>query len=212
MNYRFKKPPRGEMMLARMVLLCCILLAMLVVPIYLWKERDNGAKARDAQERAVNAGPAPASAPVSAPAPAVIGLDRFGLTYGWKVDEQLFRATCDGLPKDAMTNPHRDGCNPYQGDTSCRTVLPLLCARNEADALVLSTVTPVAGFMIGGRAAADARCVESLGSGWRMAHFHNNAGGWSLEGARAPGIAADRQQRVWVAINDQCANCWDPTP
>jgi hypothetical protein len=214
-------PARGEILLARMVLLICILLAMLVVPIYLWKDNDNTAKAREAAERAANSPPA-ASAPAEA-APATADAapvnrndpDRHGLSFGWidTTDATRLHAACQGLPKD-FQRPHRGGCNPYEGDTSCRTILPLLCSRAGAGAaggVALATATPVAGFMLAGRDDADARCVQDLGDGWRMASFHD-VGGWELPGERAPGTVVDTRHRVWVFIGDQRGNCWDAKP
>jgi hypothetical protein len=210
---------RGEVLLARMVLLICILLAMLVVPIYLWKDSDNKTKQREAAERAVSSGAAAASAPAeiatTAAAAAPVNRndpDRHGLSFGWidTTEATRLHASCHGQPKD-FQRPHRGSCNPYEGDTSCRTILPLLCSRAATDGVALATATPAAGFMLVDRNDADARCVQDLGEGWRMASFHD-VGGWELPGERAPGTVVDTRHRVWVFIGDQRGNCWDTKP
>ncbi|MBK7119838.1 MAG: hypothetical protein IPH64_13080 [Comamonadaceae bacterium] len=97
--------------------------------------------------------------------------------------------------------PHRGSCNPYRGDTSCRTVLPVLCVRATAAPLpggldagaypgwtggTLGATQPVMG-PFWSRALASARCEKELGAGWRMAAFHDGPGGqgsWGLQGLR----------------------------
>jgi hypothetical protein len=118
-------------------------------------------------------------------------------------------ASCQGEPKD-LAKPHEGSCNPYAGDTSCRSELAVLCSR-AADAgggLVLATATPVAGFLLTSRDDGDARCVHALGAGWRMASFNAN-GVRELRAQRLIGAPADTRLRVWVAVGDQRANCWD---
>lgn len=201
--------------MSRIVVLVGVLLVMLLVPLYLAKERENKARERarvaDAAERATDARALRASA---ASAPAGNDPDRFGLSFGWAPQDgtQAPRASCQGLPKD-MANPHRGDCNPYQGDMSCRTVLPLLCARDAGDRepLAFTTAAAVAGFMLTGRADGDARCAGELGPSWRMATFQDVPLGPDVGGPRPEVVAADTRQRAWVAMTGgQRANCWDP--
>jgi len=112
------------------------------------------------------------------------------------------------------------GCNAYTGDTACTTVLPVLCIKNDSSpnpGLVIDYYngwagghiyqTPaVAGTTLTSLSAADALCASSFGSGYRMAEFHDGAGGW---GWSAYGNIAGTS-RFWVYINDQNANCWNP--
>jgi hypothetical protein len=170
--------------------------------------------------------------------------DRFGLSFGHGTlpsaanpTSGLMYSACAGAPLD-MGNPDKNQCNPYQGDTSCRTALPVLCVlkdgstaesaglRNEAPSDnsaaigfnfyagwiggTLGATAPVAGFVIGSLQQANARCAVELGAGWRMAEFHDAGGGWGLVGKRGQGLV-NTNTRHWVAISDQKSHCWDPT-
>ena len=118
-------------------------------------------------------------------------------------------ASCHGEPR-GVGQPYRDSCNPYRGDTSCRTELPLLCARAAPGdpPYALATAPGVAGFLLTSLEDANARCAASLGAGWRLASFHDG-GGWELHGQVLLGTLADRRYRAWVFIGDQPGNCWD---
>jgi hypothetical protein len=221
-------PARGEMTLARIIALSLVLLAMLAVPLMLWKQRDRELAQQESAERAkagaaasaASAASAAAAGPAAGAQPAqgqtqaapahVNDPDRFGLSFGWAAAAaERLHASCHGEPK-GLANPHRDSCNPYAGDTSCRTELPLLCARPAgAEPLALGTAPGVAGFLLASRADADARCAQALGPGWRLASFHDG-GGWEVQAERAGGVPADTGRRAWVAIDDQRGNCWDP--
>lgn len=120
---------------------------------------------------------------------------------------------CGGDP-EPQDRPLRGACDPARGDTSCRAVLPLLCARAAGlmapDGLAegwsgaeLGAAQPVMGAVLSSAAAADARCQAELGPGWRMADWR--AG--SLVGARGAGLP-DRPMRYWVRAEGP-ANCWD---
>jgi hypothetical protein len=166
--------------------------------------------------------------------------DRFGLSFGHGAvpnpSTNVMVSACAGTPLD-MGNPDKNQCNPYQGDTSCRTALPVLCVLKdgstaESAGLVnepkveggatgfnfyagwvggtLAATAPVAGFVVGSLGQANARCASELGTGWRMAEFHDAGGGWGLVGKRGQGLV-NTNTRHWVAINDQKSNCWDPS-
>jgi len=129
--------------------------------------------------------------------------------------------SCHGEPAE-LDQPHEKSCNPYKGDTSCRTVLPVLCI-SEASAseppgvkshfyqgwtgATLAATQPVMGAVLDSLGTASARCSKELGPGWRMAEFHDGKGGWGLQGKAGSGLGA--QARCWVHINDQRGNCWD---
>jgi hypothetical protein len=179
------------------------------------------------------AAPTPSSAVVAA------NPNRFGLTFGHGAlpnqHSGLMYSACAGIPLD-MGNPDKNQCNPYQGDTSCRTALPILCALKDGSTAesagllnasntegavgssfyagwmggALAATAPIAGFVIGSLAQANARCESELGAGWRMAEFHDAGGGWGLVGKRGQGLV-DTNSRHWVAINDQKSNCWGPS-
>jgi hypothetical protein len=165
--------------------------------------------------------------------------DRFGLSFGHGAlpspQNTLMYSACAGLPLD-MGNPDKNQCNITQGDTSCRTALPVLCVLKDGSSAesaglvnepkaeggatgfnfyagwvggTLAATAPVAGFVVGSLAQANARCASELGEGWRMAEFHDAGGGWGLVGKRGQGLV-NTNTRHWVAINDQKSNCWDP--
>jgi hypothetical protein len=92
----------------------------------------------------------------------------------------------------------------------------------ESDSLAQLGAGPITrGDRLGSEAAATAMCEQALGAGWRMARFHDD-GGWRIPALRhsslpalngPPGArSAAGAERYWVAIADQRANCWDPTP
>jgi hypothetical protein len=233
-----------------------VLCFLLVVPYWMAKKtgKKTPAQATPGAGKQATAGTAAASAATKStavktptataepPASAVPtgNPDRFGLTFGHGVlpnaTNGLMYSACAGAPLD-LANPDKNQCNPSQGDTSCRTALPVLCALKdgstaESAGLVnepkaegsatgpnfyagwmdgsLAATAPVAGFVIGSLAQANARCASELGAGWRMAEFHDAGGGWGLVGKRGQGLV-NTNTRHWVAINGQKSNCWDPS-
>lgn len=150
---------RGEFLNSRALLIVGILVAVLVVPLYLMKGRDNkdDAKrkaeahasriaktsavppARAASSRlrgpVAGAGTSPANTtaaalPLAPPGAQGIG---HGLTYG--LEEGALVQTGDPVALQCrasgapLDQPGQGGCNPQKGDTSCRMVLPVLCIR-----------------------------------------------------------------------------------
>jgi hypothetical protein len=156
---------------------------------------------------AIQPGPA-ARAAQSQPEPRGIG---FGLTFAPLGDAlpavETIALGCHGEPKQ-FDRPHQGSCNPYQGDTSCRTVLPVLCLR-PAGAGELMATEPVMGAVLQSPAAASARCEAEFGAGWRIAEFHDASGG-QLQGRRGAGFRP--HTRYWVHVDDQPGNCWDSAP
>ena len=74
----------------------------------------------------------------------------------------------------------------------------------------LGATQPVMGAVLESAALASARCEKELGTGWRMAAFHDGPGGqgsWGLQGLRGAGLTGPT--RYWVHIGDQKGNCWD---
>jgi hypothetical protein len=235
-----KHTQSGEFLMARGLLVAGILAGMLVVPIWLKKGRDHAEKAK---EQAIAAPQAAASAAQQTAAePQGNNPSAFGLTWGIAANDKLPAAavwmSCHGMPREGITQPHSDSCNPYAGDTSCRAVLPVLCIKKDGStpesalgeaikpsrqaisfndistdgwaAGSVSSTQPVAGFVIGSLAGANARCEKELGAGWRMAEFHDGVGGqggWGFVAQR--GISLDGRLRHWVHINDQPGNCWN---
>lgn len=178
------------------------------------------------QRQATGAGQAAGAAPAATTPTAAIPIG-YGLTFAFANDSatpaDIALMSCHGAPQQ-LDQPHKDSCNPYKGDTSCRTVLPVLCIQKTGAAPpqgvsdsfyqgwtqgVLSATQPVMGAVLSSEAVASARCEAELGSGWRMAEFHDGAGGWGLQGVRGSGLGTPGQTRYWVHINDQKGNCWN---
>ena len=226
MTIRFGQ--RGAFLMARALLVVGILVAMLVIPVYLKKEReDREAEVRRKEVEASRgpvAEPLPASAASAgqpdAPRPIGHGLS-FAVMADGPVVPDLVRLGCQGDPAP-QDRPRQGACDPMQGDTSCRTVLPVLCvrpsdvpapagfdgARGVWAGGALGATQPVMGAVIESEAMGSARCEKELGAGWRMAAVSvGSPSGWALQGQRGPGLAG--HTRYWVHATDQKANCWD---
>lgn len=118
--------------------------------------------------------------------------------------------------------------NPYRGDTNCNNRLPVLCIKVQGygvptsqkgvyfnqgwSGATVNTTYPFSGHEINTRDKANAKCRAAFGGGWRMAEFHDGAlgqlgtDGWSFWAYG--GLPTGR--RMWVSINDQPANPWNP--
>jgi hypothetical protein len=89
-----------------------------------------------------------------------------------------------------------DGCDPYEGDTSCKRALPVLCVKrdgaprpNYAVAPVggsmddeayrgwleghVAVSLPVVGTLLVSEGVANGVCRTQFGPGWRIAEFHD---------------------------------------
>ncbi len=111
------------------------------------------------------------------------------------------------------------GCDPYVGDTSCATSLPVLCVRLDGSPNPgvpvdfyngwigghIHLTPPVAGTSLTSLATANALCASNFGAGYAIGEFHHPGGGW---GWQAYGNV-NNASRFWVYINDQAANCWN---
>lgn len=130
--------------MARALLLVGILLTMLIISVLIKRGNDDKLNAGLKAEQSKNAAtlPAPKSVPVpgavsaAETAPRPIG---HGLTFGLAAaggsnaladQGSLTHLSCHGEPRQ-VNQPHRDSCNPYKGDTSCRVVLPVLCFQGK---------------------------------------------------------------------------------
>jgi hypothetical protein len=231
----------------RSIVIMIILLAIMIIAL-IWL--DNKAERQDTpQTRKPTATSKAAAHTASSPKPSITAAiaevhnpDAFGMTWGWvandKLPSHLTWMSCHGQPREGLTKPHQDSCNPYEGDSSCRLALPILCIQQDgsvkdaslesaaANTSPTSAITdgwaqgfagstePVAGFVIGSLALANARCEKELGPGWRMAEFHDGEttkgsgqGGWGFVAKR--GTRLDTRLRHWVHINNQPGNCWN---
>jgi hypothetical protein len=231
----------------RSIFIVVVLLAMLIIPLWWLGGTSERAAKPNAAEKALATGTTTAAVTTTE----INNPDAFGMTWGAMPSDKLPAAAvwmgCHGQPREGITQPHADSCNPYLGDASCRLALPILCiqkdgstfeaafppnpnatsesAKAEKDraATTLNDIVtdgwaagsvastgPVAGFVIGSLALANARCEKELGPGWRMAEFHDGVdgqGGWGFVAKR--GARLDTRLRHWVHINDQPGNCWN---
>ena len=213
--------------MARALLVVGILMAMLVVPIYLWRDRD--VQRAEVEKRELAASPAPAASSASAPAGGG-RLDGQGHTFGLATDDRvgadlaLMVCQAEGASGEAGAPPST--CNAVQGDTPCRTVLPVLCLRPASQPVPagqesmlgtawtggeLAATEEVMGALLESEAAASARCAQAFGPGWRMVGTRDAPGGSrQLAGLRGGGLLPRPGQRYWVAAPGSGANCWAP--
>ncbi|WP_380283967.1 hypothetical protein [Kitasatospora purpeofusca] len=122
----------------------------------------------------------------------------------------------DNVVHVGFDDPSRS--NPYVGDHPSSVVLPMLCIYQDGRSAPSGVPTSgyhawsggevrvtagLAGWQLPSRAAADRKCADSFGGGWRMAEFHDG-NGWGLwaNGTLPAGT------RFWTAIDDQPANPW----
>lgn len=229
---------RGDLLMVRAMAVVAVLVLLLAIPLWMKHERDKRAEAQAKKEGAVLSGAvlptaqgtarvavAPAAGTGAGATPAL----GHGLTYAVVVDDEklppeVARLGCSGEPK-ATDRPLQDApCNPRQGDTSCRVVLPVLCIQPGTAARpagggettyagwtggMLAPTQPVMGAILNSAAAASARCETELGSGWRMADAQDGQNSGGLQGLRTSNTALDRGTRYWVQAKDQPANCWN---
>jgi hypothetical protein len=132
---------------------------------------------------------------------------RHGLTWGLLRGDKShsFVAHCHAEPRQPMDRLMNGSCNPYQGDTACSVSLPILCIDPATRQLAASR--SVDGTHLASRQAADKVCSLEFGASWRMAEHHD--GDWGVAGS---GTAPSDATRLWVAVDDQRANCWDSLP
>ena len=127
--------------------------------------------------------------------------------------------------------------NPYQGDTWTNNSLPVLCInknnplypgagvignptqtpggawRRTWSGGTVALTAPIKGTQLTSLATADALCASQLGSGYRMAEFHDGDptlwSGWDFWAAALNAdLSLFQGTRFWVSIDDQSANPW----
>lgn len=112
-------------------------------------------------------------------------------------------------------------CNPYTGDALCTETRSILCLRPDGSANPglpvtfydgwiggnVGLSTPVRGNQLLSAANADALCAADFGPGWVMAPFHHATGGWGW--SSRGNVTAAANDRFWVRIDNQPANCWN---
>jgi hypothetical protein len=232
---RSMKSSQRGILSPRSIWITLILLAILSIPLYWLDGKSERQAKQEATEKSLNVQTITA---IASP-PEINNPAAFGMTWGAMPNDKLPASavwmSCHGQPREGITQPHADSCNPYIGDSSCRLALPILCIQKDASTFESSlapttssaaslndiatdgwaaghvaSTAPVAGFVIGSLALAHARCEKELGPGWRMAEFHDSIGGqggWGFVAKR--GTQLDTRLRHWVHINDQSGNCWN---
>ena len=211
----------------RVMWVLAVLVVLLLIPLWIKKRmNERAALSAKAELQQITA---PTPAPLAAPLPEAPRPIAFGLTFALaplddKQPSNSIGLSCHGEPKQ-MDRPNQGACNPYQGDTSCRTVLPVLCVKATGAAKPegvvdsfyqgwvsgsLAATAPVMGAVLESSELGAARCAAEFGPGWRMAEFHDGQGGWGLQGVK--GSEFSPNTRYWVHINDQRGNCWDSEP
>ena len=154
-------------------------------------------------------------------------MPNYGLSAGrpmckgvtWVIEKQMDGMVLVG--SDALTNP-------YTGDTNCDQRLPILCIRVEGFTPPANTngnnyseswsggqvgqTYPFSGHEINTREKANQKCVDTFGSGWRIMEFHDGALGTAgTDGWKAWAYGGlNTGRRMWISINDQPANPWNP--
>jgi hypothetical protein len=233
---RFKLPERmprqAGVLSPRIVAFIVVLLIVLLIPLVWLNKKTDQREKLAAQEKAAQQVAASATAGAQPISPAEISVNNpeaFGMSWGSMAQDKLPPETiwmsCHGQPRDGLSKTHKDSCNPYSGDASCRLALPILCFQPDGAASQpalpdsvgdgwaggqVASSQPVAGFVIGSLQAAHARCEKELGAGWRMASFHEGQGGragWGFVSKRHAQLSTNL--RHWVHIGDQPGNCWN---
>ncbi len=224
----YKKHKQRGISSGMVLILLALAAVLLAVPLWL---HDRSKSAQEAahlaeMERTVvqPAAAAPAVQVSTPPRPIGYGLSFAVVPLPEGVPPEVVHLGCHGEPND-LARPHEGSCNPYQGDTSCRVALPVLCFKPDGSGPPagvqsgfyqgwtkgsLAATSPVMGAVLQSVASASERCTSELGDGWRMAEFHDGGGGWGLQGRRGGGFGA--WTRYWVHINDQPGNCWNSEP
>jgi hypothetical protein len=118
----------------RSIAVIVIMLAMLLIPLWWLNGKSERSANELAKEKATAQGPANANAQVAAPT-SVNNPEAFGMTWGVLANDKLPTSavwmSCHGSPKEGISQPHADSCNPYKGDASCRLALPILCIQKD---------------------------------------------------------------------------------
>lgn len=148
-----------------------------------------------------------------------VGAEKKGMTWGLNTPRP---EPVNGVAHFACKVTSGD-CDPYKGDTLCKTALPILCINpmglkkpanltesrwNKWSGGILGTTAPTAAPAK--LSDANKMCAKEFGKGWRVAQHHDSASGrsgWALSGY---GNAGTMGKRYWTDIDDQPNGvCWD---
>jgi len=116
-------------------------------------------------------------------------------------------------------------CDPYNGDTDCDALLPVLCFLpaglpkphnlstpshyHQWSGGVVATTPIVSGNSFATVGEVDDFCRKHFGSGWRVAEFHDGWGWYFKAYGNVGNNFNYSRRRFWVHINGQAnGNCW----
>jgi hypothetical protein len=184
---------------SRTTAILAVLVVILVVPLWWSKNKKDSPKAKFIAPINQAGKPGPTDkmgtngTATAAPATTAASPDRFGLSFGHlsapNAAPDIMHSACNGAPQD-MANPDNGQCNPVQGDSACRSALPVLCVLQDG------STAESAGLVIGPKAEG--------GSADNSANTNPNAGWVSgTLGATAP--VAGFVLESLVAANARCA-------
>jgi hypothetical protein len=155
-----------------------VLVLILVVPLWWSKNKKDSAKTKTVVSASQISQPQPTSqaatvnAPAAAPSTAATNPDRFGLSFGQlgapDAAPGLMSSACNGTPLD-MANPDKGQCNPTQGDSVCRSALPVLCVLQDGSTAESAGLAGLAGLVNGPKAegsSADNNANTNPSAGW----------------------------------------------
>ena len=141
------------------------------------------------------------------------GSDKKGMTWGLR-DPQP--EPVNGVVHLGCNDKFGNKCEPYKGDTMCKTKLPILCInpmglqkpQNLSESRwdkwtggIVGTTNPMAAP--DKLSVANGACVAEFGKGWRVAQHHDVAAGRSGWMFSAYGNVGTKGKRFWTDINDQ---------
>jgi hypothetical protein len=114
---------------------------------------------------------------------------------------------CHGMPRETSGR----SCSQHDGNTECRTSLPMLCSKADASlpaqspwARRLALTTPIKGTELVSLDAADHVCRTQLGDGWRMTEANELGYKYTVTGVGS----LPTTSRFWVREGEGLTNCW----
>ena len=147
------------------------------------------------------------------------GPEKKGMTWGLR-DPQP--EPVNGVAHVGCNDANGTNCEPYNGDTTCSTQLPILCINpmslqkpqnltegqwDKWSGGIIGTTDPMAAPST--LALANSACTAEFGPGWRVAQHHDAASGRSGWAFSAYGNVGTKGKRFWTDIDDQPNGvCW----
>jgi hypothetical protein len=185
---------QNGIMSPRSIAVLVILLAILLIPLWWLQRKSDQQEASAATEKSADQGSTSGAQVAAAPAE-INNPEAYGMSWGVMASDKLppdaVWMSCHGQPRDGISQPHRDSCNPYKGDASCRLALPVLCIQKDG-----STIESALGGGVSAEPLKDERqrgnisFHDSVTDGWAAGQVASTApvAGFvlgSLQGAHA---------------------------